>query len=490
MLSFYIMNQRLKSILKLILYFSPAIIFILYSLNKTYRPFGGTEHYTIRAQNNFIQISSNIKMLTEDALNLTSPQRLAVQNQLFFILGNVPVINDQTKLQYILTPERPQQVEYTTFRTDRFDKPHQSEFLTWYPLTFPGYAPIAQTEDFMVLGQLNADGRIESIDGSVEEWILANLPAGSRIGTTPPLSLDMSLLSAPVQVRPPARDTHLPWTIRGSLELYVYAFAPEITIQFTKQDINRYFGEDTYEIIVSDLAGREYFYGVVEDDGIVDESYQEYPQREQLTIPISQTGTYHIQLRSNLATEARQIETDSTISDITLNTPYVVTNTNEIRFLEPMNILASRNAYIQFLNADIKRYRIRTLQEPASFTARIADGQQQTVAIIESSLADDPRLAKLETFSGTFVKGAWFAAQPEQYFEPYQYMITSVSPDYWIVPREKAVPNTVAAPNRRQDRLGIGLRAVDRNGNVTPLHRVQEIQFILTRESIFARSEE
>ncbi|MEK6891183.1 MAG: hypothetical protein AABX03_03520, partial [Nanoarchaeota archaeon] len=60
--------------------------------------------------------------------------------------------------------------------------------------------------------------------------------------------------------------TKIPTTFRGDLKLAVYAES-YLNVDFTKQDLNSYLGDDEYRVDITDINGKSYFTKTYEDDG-------------------------------------------------------------------------------------------------------------------------------------------------------------------------------------------------------------------------------
>ena len=96
---------------------------------------------------------------------------------------------------------------------------------------------------------------------NTEEFIYKNFPSTS-VWSTRKLNPINIVVDDYVK-----KDTLINGTFRDNLKLAVYA-AGDLSISFTKQDLNSYIGQDEYTIRITDVNDNVVYYGLLEDDGV------------------------------------------------------------------------------------------------------------------------------------------------------------------------------------------------------------------------------
>ncbi len=456
-----------RDLTRTLLFFSPTLLFVFYIINQTYHPLGTNNNYFLSSQKGQLSISSNIQLLNHQDIDQSGATYFASNGNIFLNLQRVPIFNEKTFLTYTISPLPEEVIEYTVFRTDRFNGAHEREFLEWYPLTFPGYTTIAESEELSVLAKDSSYGQTTSIGNDLESWIEDNIPEFSSIGVSPGIDISRTNFAYNPTIQESLPPIHVPWKVRGTFGFYIKSKAPELNLSFIKEDINRYEGEDIYEIILTNLQEETVAYYTLYDDGIVDASYARQPQTINLSIPIETDGIYHLQFENNLSTKARQVSYDSSIHSLEINAQGIVSDGQPMLILEDTTIYSPTSAQKIFLEHRSTSNSINTTE---SLGQLAAEGNFRAINIP----------------SETKISGYSFSTNPESYFLPFRYIFSQVQPDFWITHKDTVLPSTLVNSKVRNQQVGIGLRSVDTKGNNLPFSGINEIRFHITKPGILS----
>lgn len=124
--------------------------------------------------------------------------------------------------------------------------------------SFPGVNADVYIKDTLIQSKGGAGSLTDGRNPS--DFIYKNFP-GSSVYSQTNLESTIPQLSDYLQ-----QTTKIPTTFRGDLKLAVYA-ETYLEIDFTKQDLNSYIGNDEYIVNVIDTNGKSYYTKTYEDDG-------------------------------------------------------------------------------------------------------------------------------------------------------------------------------------------------------------------------------
>src|SRR3989338_6120495 len=110
------------------------------------------------------------------------------------------------------------------------------------------------------------------------------------------------------------KDTLINGTFRDNLKLAVYV-SGDLSISFTKQDLNSYIGQDEYTIRITDVNDKIIYYGLLEDDGIKIKGNFGREQYFKISKDNLDAGVYYISFIKDNYNDF----SDSTVKDIKVN---------------------------------------------------------------------------------------------------------------------------------------------------------------------------
>jgi len=143
---------------------------------------------------------------------------------------------------------------------------------------------------------------------NTEEFIYKNFPSTS-VWSTRKLNPINIVVDDYVK-----KDTLINGTFRDNLKLAVYA-AGDLSISFTKQDLNSYIGQDEYTIRITDVNDNVVYYGLLEDDGVKTRGSLGREQYFKISKYNLDAGVYYISFIKDNYNDA----SDSTIKNIDVN---------------------------------------------------------------------------------------------------------------------------------------------------------------------------
>src|SRR3989344_4240803 len=143
---------------------------------------------------------------------------------------------------------------------------------------------------------------------NTEEFIYKNFPSTS-VWSTRKLNPINIVVDDYVK-----KDTLINGTFRDNLKLAVYA-AGDLSISFTKQDLNSYIGEDEYTIRITDVNDKIIYYGLLEDDGIKVKGNLGREQHFKISKDNLDAGIYYVSFVKDNYNDF----SDSTVKDIKIN---------------------------------------------------------------------------------------------------------------------------------------------------------------------------
>ncbi|MFA5993194.1 MAG: hypothetical protein WC796_05805 [Candidatus Pacearchaeota archaeon] len=144
---------------------------------------------------------------------------------------------------------------------------------------------------------------------SSEEFVYQNIPGASVWSTRTLDPINIALTDYKQEV------TLINGTFRDNLKLAVYA-NENLTMFFTKQDLNGYVGQDEYTIDVTDFQGNLIYTGLLEDDGDkIASNKLGKAQTYMINLSAMPEGVYYVTFTKDAFNDAA----DSTIKDIRIN---------------------------------------------------------------------------------------------------------------------------------------------------------------------------
>jgi len=148
---------------------------------------------------------------------------------------------------------------------------------------------------------------------NTEEFIYKNFPSTS-VWSTRKLNPINIVVDDYVK-----KDTLIDGTFRDNLKLAVYA-SGDLSISFTKQDLNSYIGQDEYTIRISDVNDNVIYEGLLEDDGIKAKRNLGREQYFKINKDSLDAGVYYISFIKDNYNDA----SDSTVKNIKINSNNVL----------------------------------------------------------------------------------------------------------------------------------------------------------------------
>lgn len=199
-----------------------------------------------------------------------------------------------------------------------FDSDKSSDIYINDKLVFPDlndYEIVEQTgTDYMyirkdLLAYVNQSEFTYSKDDSTEHFIYDNFPGASVWSTR---NFQLNDIEIPGYVK---QITFINATFRDNLKLAVYA-EDNLTIDFTKQDLNGYIGADEYTVDITDINGRTIYSNVFQDDGDKTK-FRSLGNEQKFNIDIEdlKSGVYYIIFTKDKNNDY----SDSTIKNIKVN---------------------------------------------------------------------------------------------------------------------------------------------------------------------------
>jgi len=143
---------------------------------------------------------------------------------------------------------------------------------------------------------------------TTEEFIYKNFPSTS-VWSTRKLNPINVVVDDYVK-----KDTLIDGTFRDNLKLAVYTTG-DLSISFTKQDLNSYIGQDEYIIRITDVNDNVVYYGLLEDDGVKTKGGLGREQYFKVNKDNLNVGVYYLSFIKDGYNDA----SDSTIKDIKIN---------------------------------------------------------------------------------------------------------------------------------------------------------------------------
>jgi hypothetical protein len=307
---------------------------------------------------------------------------------------------------------------------------------------------------------------------TLSNWIAQYIPTHSTIGVFPNITVDEYLLSnqSPSYTN---SSVLIPWTLRGSFGLYVYVPDTQLTLNLTKEDLNKYEGPDTYNITISDLSGYAIHTKRIDDDTVVDESYTNIPQTVVITTPLPHPGIYYINFDNNLTHGTRLITYDSTIKNISLNAGLVVSDTKGIQFGENASFYTATN----FPGFEITDRDGHTLQINSS--ANILPTEHLSITQLSESMT------QMDVTAGARLRGLTVSPSLETYFRPLRYTFTQINPDYWVIPSQDLITREYLGEFAKKGTVGMGIRHTSANGISHTIEGIQKIELQIIKKSTF-----
>ena len=155
---------------------------------------------------------------------------------------------------------------------------------------------------------------VSSEGQSTEDFIYKNMPGSSVWATRKLGNVD---LNVPNYKR---ENTLINGTFRGDLKLAVYA-ENNLNIDFVKQDLNSYLGEDEYNVTVTDSNGKVVYSKLFRDDGDKLKSGKlGAEQKFNIKLGDLDKGVYYV----NFVSDKNNDGTDSTLKNIKINSNKVL----------------------------------------------------------------------------------------------------------------------------------------------------------------------
>src|SRR3989344_5701287 len=148
---------------------------------------------------------------------------------------------------------------------------------------------------------------------NTEEFIYKNFPSTSVWSTRKLIPINV-VVDDYVK-----KDTLINGTFRDNLKLAVYAEG-DLSISFTKQDLNMYIGQDEYTIRITDVNDNAIYEGLLEDDGVKVKGSLGRAQYFKINKESLVAGVYYISFIKDNYNDA----SDSTIKGIKINTNKVL----------------------------------------------------------------------------------------------------------------------------------------------------------------------
>src|SRR3989344_7691787 len=148
---------------------------------------------------------------------------------------------------------------------------------------------------------------------TTEEFIYKNFPSTS-VWSTRKLNPINIVVDDYVK-----KDTLINGTFRDNLKLAVYTTG-DLSISFTKQDLNSYIGQDEYTIKITDVNDNVVYYGLLEDDGVKIKGGLGREQYFKINKENLDAGVYYISFIKDNYNDA----SDSTVKNIKINSNKVL----------------------------------------------------------------------------------------------------------------------------------------------------------------------
>ncbi|MBU1867837.1 hypothetical protein KJ608_00020 [Patescibacteria group bacterium] len=490
----------IKQFFKGLLFFSPTILVIAYVLFQKYEPFGKVQNYSISVAD---------ELRTERISFLNSNESRAIENvegSLFMAVKEVPFgIQMEGKPAF----ELPYQVnvlaefssdnlvEYSFVKWNSQEKWSQLAN-NWRPLNLLGYQRAVRFNETYVYSREWKDWLRA---GSLENWLAVNVNPGETIGVSQGVDLNLEKFANQESnnIKPRGEEITLPWHIRGTVSFWIYLSDKDLSISFTKRDINRYQGEDEYTVKVFGLTDQLLFSRLVEDDGNTEVSYLDYPQEVKIQTLVPASGVYRLVFESNLSRQERSVATDTSIENIVLNADGIVT-AGRVNLLRPAQVYTRTNKLTQ----------LRLRCKPESLERLInVEPIQGTAFTIKAPLSGDWYPSSLlqgeyllQTGTAIELDGLALSPSAADFFDPFIYHFTSQGPRYWVTrlsqPEEKTVFKNVysLSTDELEDLLpvdddvswGIVLREVDSAGNLVagPSLKIKSLETQFRKPSRFS----
>jgi hypothetical protein len=308
--------KKIEKIILVIIYIVViliAIYFILASFFPSYLPFS-TNTYTIKASDS--KIFSLSSFYIDDPSVLGDVQKMPDGTQVR------PIVSSK-KFNFIFKPKKniPQGQNATFTLNLVLNQSNPGPVYINDQLIFPdltNYQLLKETPtDYIyvnndIMKSINKNNFKDA--DTTEDYIYKNLP-GSSVWSTRQL--------APVSVNVPdykAENTLVNGTFRGDLKLAVYAQG-SLVMNFKKQDLNSYLGEDTYNLIITNSNGDVVYNKTFADDG--DKLNDNKLGKEQFYsfgLYSLKSDIYYINFQSDKNNDA----TDSSLKDININSNKVL----------------------------------------------------------------------------------------------------------------------------------------------------------------------
>lgn len=467
------MTSLIKKALKPILFFAPSVILTIILINQTYQPFSTTTTYTATPK----KVDNRIHI--DSTLDIDDFGRFHADGEVYFTLSRLPQLTSKAYLEISIITELLPRLEYTTYRTDRSNDPLH-EHKDWKPLTFPNYDSIHTSDGVTVLAK--KEHSLPTIaNANLADWI-TRLPLDSTIGTLTdtPIAMEAFLNTNP-QTSPQHQTTNIPWHIRGSVSFYLFTQNETLDISFTKEDINRYEGKDQYSLILKSLEGETIYSTTIDDDGNQSTNYVQTPQIIDTSIPVPEPGVYILVFENYLATKSRQITTDSSIRDIYLNVPNIVTTGGEV------TILSSTSFYTSLSDSSTIKLQNKKSQEEYVLTyppeIQLIKTPITQTTIVNNSF-NEKAAFQINSEGEIKIEGVYLAPSSDSYFTPFTIIRSQVDPDIWLIPSQGQNILDIQSKLRKGE-IGIGIRALDHVGNITNLLSIDAISFTLTKPYIW-----
>lgn len=468
------MHPFFSRLVKIVLFFSPTLLFIGYNLFVTYSPIGAIKTYSITARSSVVETTGGVSLYDSDSLNLSGTDAFRVQEPLFMELARLPRIDGSTTFSAEFDNDDTQELYISLFRTDRYDDPYQKEEFSWYPVTFPDY-DVLMTNDFGKV-YVHKKAKLTTLAHPETQDFVTVLSEyasdGSTLGMYPGIQLNLTNFT---KIPAPKAEnmTSLPWHIRGDVGLYAYIQENSIRLTFTKIDLNSYNGEDTYTLNVF-KEGSLIYTKKFADDGFSDQLRSNSPQDFSFQLENIEPGLYKFELISNRTDNERLITSDTTIQNITLNAPYVITDGKDVQFAEATTVYTRKNAYnIAFINDPRDRYLY-----PVGYNAEHTD--------TNITITPDVDDFTVITLTGEKKITGMFSHEKGSYFEPYSIIPSQISPDFWIVPHDLVFTPSLIKPYIKRGTVGLGIREAFPIVNTPNApHDLRSILLTVTTESLF-----
>lgn len=466
------MRRTLSTFFKIILFFCPTIIFIAYNLYVTYTPFGATKQYTVSVSANELKTSNDTQLLIGEDLQV-SESGFFVHNPIYAELSRLPRIDDKTTVLPNFDHDPEQELFVSFFRTDRYDDPHRKEEMIWYPITFPGYDKLAKSAEGTVY--VNKNSELKTLEHpqttDLTELLKTYAQTRATIGSYPGVTLPIQDFAQ----TPPSTtrtSTTIPWQIRGDFGLYVYLPGDTLNLNFEKKDLNSYMGEDEYTLEVY-RHNKLVYTRMIPDDGITDYGDAQEAQSLSFSVQDLQPDIYHLRFISNRTDGERLITSDTTIQNIEINAPYVVTDEQTVLFSQPAM------AYTRKHSANIVS--VDEQQEVSIYPEAYDRPHDSGVLHI---IPNDDGFYTVALDNEKLLYGM-FSPTKESYFEPYSLIVSNYSPDFWVIPQDLVFTPQLIKPYIKKGTLGMGIReSFTRIDTTHPPYAIHSLTLEFSSESL------